>query len=502
FDGSQFTLLPEMTAALSEELVLPEGVLFADFEGSTYGNWQISGTAFGTGPANGTLPGQQPVSGFLGQGLVNTFISGDAPQGSLTSPPFTVNHNYIHFLIGGGNHPGATEIRLLINGTTVRSATGSNEEHLRWESWEMDEFAGQTAQLQIVDYHSGGWGHINIDHILFADEPIDLPREAFWADYGPDHYAGRSWVNMPADSTERIWLGWMNNWSYAGSIPTHPWRGSMTLPRVLSLGRSNGQLRLRQQAVEALHQLRGSPLGFTGLSVSEANSWLADQDFPDQSGEILLEIVPAETGSITLNVLSDGVNYTRIGYDQAANEVWLDRSQSGNVSFSDQFFPLSRAPLEATPDTLRLQVFVDQSSVEVFVNDGEAVMTARVFPPPGATDIVLATDYLSASLPLFVYWPLSSVWGVSRLSEPAASESALQVYPNPSRSGFLFTSDTDLVDYSLFNLQGELMTNIHYTGGTRRIRVDPPADLPAGVYLFSGTTAEGGSIQQKVILQR
>ena len=102
--------------------------VFEDFEKKTYEGWTITGTAFGKGPSHGTEPGQQPVSGFAGRGLVNTFIGGDEPQGTATSKPFTIKRRYIGFLIGGGNHPGQTCINLRVGGKVVRSATGKNQE--------------------------------------------------------------------------------------------------------------------------------------------------------------------------------------------------------------------------------------------------------------------------------------------------------------------------------------------------------------------------------------
>ena len=75
-------------------------------------------------PADGTLPGQQPVSGFKGKRLVNSFIGGDNTTGKLTGQPFTIKRNYIHFLIGGGSHPN-TQIRLIVDGKVVRAASGA-----------------------------------------------------------------------------------------------------------------------------------------------------------------------------------------------------------------------------------------------------------------------------------------------------------------------------------------------------------------------------------------
>lgn len=148
--------------------------LFADFESADYAGWSAEGTAFGSGPAHGTLPGQMSVSGFRGQGLVNSFLGGDASQGTLTSPAFTVRHAFISFLIGGGGFEQKTCMNLLVDGREVRTATGPNtlsggSEALVPSHWNVSEFLGRQAQLQIVDHATGGWGHINVDHIVFTD---------------------------------------------------------------------------------------------------------------------------------------------------------------------------------------------------------------------------------------------------------------------------------------------------------------------------------------------
>lgn len=150
-------------------------LLVADFEGGTYGSgWTTTGTAFGKGPARGTLPNQMPVSGFLGKGLVNSCLGGDGSTGTLTSPDFKIERKFINFLIGGGRHPGKTCVNLLVDGKVARTATGPNDrpggsEHLDWHSWDVAEFAGKRAAIQIVDQETGGWGHINVDHIVQSD---------------------------------------------------------------------------------------------------------------------------------------------------------------------------------------------------------------------------------------------------------------------------------------------------------------------------------------------
>ena len=147
-----------------------DDILINDFEAADYGDWKAEGEAFGTGPAKGTLGGQMHVSGFEGKGLVNTFLGGDRPTGKLTSPEFTIERDYIKFLVGGGGHKGKTCMNLLIDGEVVLSVTGPNiqpggSEFLNWENWDVKEYKGKKAVLDIVDEASGGWGHINVDQI-------------------------------------------------------------------------------------------------------------------------------------------------------------------------------------------------------------------------------------------------------------------------------------------------------------------------------------------------
>jgi uncharacterized protein (DUF608 family) len=173
FSGRTMPLLRAYAAAsggkpLGQASPRPD-ILFEDFERG-YADWKIEGTAFGKEPVRGTLPNQQRVSGFLGQGLVNTFLEGDDTTGKLTSKPFTIGRNFIRFLIGGGNKDN-TQIRLIVGGKTVRRMSGKDNERLEPAAWDVREFAGQNARLEIVDEQKGPWGHINVDQIAFSDQP-------------------------------------------------------------------------------------------------------------------------------------------------------------------------------------------------------------------------------------------------------------------------------------------------------------------------------------------
>ncbi|MFO0810432.1 MAG: glycoside hydrolase family 32 protein [Gemmataceae bacterium] len=158
-------------------------VVLADFEGETYAPWTTTGTAFGDRPARGTLPRQMAVTGFRGRGLANSFHGGDAATGTLTSPEFPVNRRYLAFLIGGGGHAGKTCMNLVVDGKTVRTAVGPNvnpggSEELAPAFWDVAEFQGKAARLAIIDEATGGWGHINVDHIVLTDAKPAVPASA------------------------------------------------------------------------------------------------------------------------------------------------------------------------------------------------------------------------------------------------------------------------------------------------------------------------------------
>ncbi len=184
----------------------PGDILIADFEGEDYGDWTVEGEAFGKGPARGTLNGQMPVSGFLGQGLVNSFFNGDGTTGKLTSPGFKIERKYINFLIGGGGHTDLTCINLLVDGEKVRSTTGPNlqgggTEALDWAAWEVGEFRGKEARIEIVDAEKGGWGHINIDQIFQSDRKLALD------DAARDFKIEKRFLHLPVKKgCRKVWL--------------------------------------------------------------------------------------------------------------------------------------------------------------------------------------------------------------------------------------------------------------------------------------------------------
>ncbi len=215
-----------------------------------------------------------------------------------------------------------------------------------------------------------------------------------WADFGADFYAGVSWNDVPAKDGRRVWLGWMSNWNYAQAVPTSPWRSAMTVPRVLTLRRTSDGWRLVQTPVRELASLRrGRPRVFAGGTVADANAWLARQgDLP-----ALLDVELTFSGmrgasAFTLELSIGGETRTTLQVDAGRAQLVLDRSRSGLVAFHKDFSLRHPAPLRLTNGAVQLRLLLDASSLEVFAQHGETVLTDLIFPPAGARRLSLTSS--------------------------------------------------------------------------------------------------------------
>jgi len=257
-------------------------------------------------------------------------------------------------------------------------------------------------------YFVGSW-----DGAAFTTDEQIMQDEIKWVDYGTDFYAAISWNNIPEEDGRRLWIGWMNNWSYANDIPTSPWRSAQSIPRSLTLENRGGDVQLIQTPVTELEQLRQAPLTLDNPVSTESEVDLSELQsrVRGKAYEFVAEISPGDTGDATLVIRGGSGEETLIGYDTENEVVFLDRTNSGESDFYDDFSQRFEAPARLIDGNVKLHVFVDWSSVEVFVNDGESVFTSRIFPDPESTDIRFRADDGTAVLESLTFWPLHSIWG-------------------------------------------------------------------------------------------
>jgi levanase len=309
-----------------------------------------------------------------------------------------------------------TTVNLVVDGKVVRTATGANSEVLDWASWNVAEFRGRQAQIRVVDNNRFGWGHILADEFTASPQPARPRLNSYdWLDYGRDYYASVSFGNMPED--KRVMLGWMNNWDYANSIPTFPWRSAMSLPREIGLTQTPDGPRLTQQAVKQVDGLASAPSyrNTAGGTITPGTHALPSAASGDVQ-RIDVTFAPGTAAKSGITLFGNGSSSTAVGYDAATKEVYVDRANSGNVGFHPLFASVDSAPVSVDAQgNVTLRIYVDRSSVEVFAQGGLRTITDQVFPADGAKEVALFAEGGVAQLKSLTVTPMKQAMFLASL---------------------------------------------------------------------------------------
>ncbi len=133
---------------------LPSGaIVTGDFDSGTWDDWTVEGDAFGPGP----FEAQNLVEGVKGHGfkggLANSNRNGPETTGRIVSPEFTIHKKYLNFLITGNGHYNVEDcnLRLLIDDQIVRYAAATRAPQVEWMSFDIEEFVGQAARVELAD---------------------------------------------------------------------------------------------------------------------------------------------------------------------------------------------------------------------------------------------------------------------------------------------------------------------------------------------------------------
>ncbi len=408
FDGKSFRVDPEFAKDLGlEPAYVPEGEVFADFEDGTFDGWVAEGTAWGSGPVDVTTE----VPGAAGNKFLRSANGGDQATGTLRSPVFTIAHDYINFLAGGGNDKLRLLVKLIVDGKVVRATSGTHQETMLWNWWDVSPLKGKKAHIEIMDNSTGGWGHLNVDHFLFSDEKANSETEkAVWLDYGRDNYAGVTWSDVP--DNRRVFIGWMSNWDYGQQVPTHPWRSAMTIPRELSLRKTTEGFRLFQQPVPELKNLRTRSVNLEPREIN-GEVVLSQVEFPASQMELIVEfnLDSASAQEFGVKVSNGKGEYYLAGINLEKQVLFSDRTHSGNTDFSPLFASRRHtAPLPPGEGKIKLHLYFDRASCELFMNDGERVMTEIFFPNEDYSTVSLFAEGGSIQLLSGEAHRLNSIW--------------------------------------------------------------------------------------------
>ncbi|WP_260982518.1 glycoside hydrolase family 32 protein [Arthrobacter sp. U41] len=239
-----------------------------------------------------------------------------------------------------------------------------------------------------------------------------------WLDAGSDFYAAVTWDDPRLTESQRMSsrhaIGWMNNWAYARQLPTEDWHGGAdSMVRDISLKTIGGKPTLVSSPTAAMKSLEG-PVATVGerrmtqdgagqLPVPEGGAYRLD---------VTLERTAGDDGSVArIELGSEQGTFATVGYDFESESAFISREEdaaAGNAELHPDYRASRRTASPPREGKVELTIFVDYSSIEVFVNGGEKTMTSLVFPTAGAPTIKAVTAEGSLKLKSFSYRRLAS----------------------------------------------------------------------------------------------
>jgi len=302
---------------------------------------------------------------------------------------------------GQGSHVAVWECPDLFQ-LSVDGEEGNKKWVLHVSVGDNNETNGSTSQYFIGEFD--GKEFIN-------ENPSD---KVLITDYGQDFYAAQSFSDITVKDGRRIWLAWMANWRYPYQSPTDPWMGSMSIPREVSLRTiEDGSVRLFQEPISEIERLRATEYSINNIEL-EGNYSITD--FSGTAYEFEAMITWEDVEEFGIRVRQSDDEETVIGFNTETEKVFVDRTNSGLERLIDRnghFFDFGTRYETHYPtkrNQIKLRGFVDESSIELFVNDGEIVFTNLIYTKPTNTGIELYTKGGSVDIVSLNFYNLHSTW--------------------------------------------------------------------------------------------
>jgi len=237
-----------------------------------------------------------------------------------------------------------------------------------------------------------------------------------WLDYGRDNYAGVTWSDIPKEDGRRLFIGWMSNWDYAQVVPTESWRSAMTLPRSLHL-LGGDEFIVASRPVKELEALEDKQVNLLDTTQETETAFLLTEGSGMKLGipykidlQIDLDQTTAKEFKITLDNPTNGDEYF---LNFSSTELTSDRGKTGKTDFGEKFAQtVHKADIsrQMAGSSLQIEVYVDASSMEVFLNNGELVMTEVLFPTEGFDRAFITPADGKLKIESFSSTELKSIW--------------------------------------------------------------------------------------------
>ena len=249
--------------------------------------------------------------------------------------------------------------------------------------------------------------------------------EVKWLDWGKDHYATVTFSNT---GDRVLGITWMSNWQYANLTPFKQNRGANGLPRELKLYEKNGKYYISEDVAPEVYALRKDTKNVADASVAGEKMLAGVAANMEGAFEIEADVTPDANGIAGIEISNNKRERTLIYFDMKQGKVVMDRTESGltdfgkravphdielawdkqraaegkeparianSINYKNDFALATWAPLSLCEDgkkTYHVDIFVDKSSVELFVDGGRIAMTNLVFPVAPYENVKLYTQ--------------------------------------------------------------------------------------------------------------
>ena len=237
--------------------------------------------------------------------------------------------------------------------------------------------------------------------------PDKPDSEPLYVDHGLDYYASRVFQDYDDENSPVYTLGWVNTWDYANFAPTEYGKGIWSIPREYRLKSSPDGIRLVQIPATQLEILRSEPIKYA----KRLKPGITQLPFISGMGntyEMDVEFSYKDDKAFGLYLCEDEGRKVEIKYDPASRYLTLDRTNVSDVRIP-KFERISNCKITGGDGKLKLRIFVDKSTVELFVNDGARVLTMLTFPSESQTGASLYSLGGNVDVKMTV-WKLDSIW--------------------------------------------------------------------------------------------
>ena len=206
-------------------------------------------------------------------------------------------------------------------------------------------------------------------------------EHTFWVDYGRDDYAGVTFSNIENKDGGKLFMGWMSNWLYANEVPTEKWRSAMTIARTLELTKGENTFRLVSNPVPELNEFSSEKLKNSDVLLEGKTLLTTSKAIDFTRAQINFKVEGLVDGVYSFELSNSEGDKLRFGYDATKGNYFVDRNKAGITDFSNKFSDrIAIAPKTATQNGWTGTIVLDKTSLELFFDDGQTVMTEIFFP--------------------------------------------------------------------------------------------------------------------------